>query len=166
VRVRLLPELKIILQISAISMFAIFLGLSFYNWLKWRELHSAPSSCEAVINVHKDRQQLSIRLKYAFLEEEGSATLSGILLNDGEAAAQVSRQIFFNYKHVNEGVYLENQKTAISQQDTAGYDGLRKLLPAFYMKSGERTSFLIYPQKPGGYVFVKDFIPAFYCAKQ
>lgn len=165
-RVRLLPELNRLLQASAILMFAIFLGLSFFSLLKWRELHSIPSSCEAVINVHKDRQQLSLRLKYSFLEEEGSANLSGILQNDGEAAAQVSRQIFFNYKHVNESIYLENKKTAISQQDTAGNDGLRKLLPAFYMKSGERTSFQIYPQQPGGYVFVKDFIPAFYCAKQ
>lgn len=164
--VRLLPQLKTMLQVTAALLFFILLALSLNNWYKWRALHSIPTSCDAVINIHKDRQQLSVRVRYSFLDNEGSATLSGILMKDSETIAQVSRKIFFSYTHVNEGINLKNKKTVISHQDTVNNEGLKKILPAFYMKAGERTSFLLYPQKPGGYVFVKDFIPAFYCAEQ
>ena len=61
---------------------------------------------------------------------------------------------------------LENTTTTISLQDTAGPDGLKKLLPEFYTEHGARTSFQVYAQKPGGYIFVKEFTPAFYCTEQ
>ncbi|WP_155957718.1 hypothetical protein [Klebsiella aerogenes] len=165
-RVRLLSGLEKITPYTAIFMLFILIYLILHNWSRWREEHSDSMTCDAIINIYKGKQRLSLRLQYAFLGEEGTVNLSGALEMEGEKATQINRQVFFNYIRVNDGVYLENKKTAISLLDNSGPNGLDSLLPAFYTHQGGRANFLVYAQKPGGYIFVKDFIPAFYCAEK
>lgn len=152
-------------MLTAAALLSFIILLAMKNWLQWKELHSATMTCDAVINVHKSNELLSVRLRYSFLGNEGTATLSGILSEGDKISAHISRHIFFSYRRVDDGVYLENSRTTISLQDTAGPGGLKKFLPAFYSEHGTRTSFQVYAQKPGGYIFVKDFTPAFYCAE-
>ncbi|MGG8135383.1 hypothetical protein PGO54_15000 [Klebsiella aerogenes] len=139
--------------------------LMLINVLKWKEFNSDIMSCDAVINVYKGNRLLSIRLKYSFLGSEGVATLSGILKNDNHELSNVSRHIFFEYKRVDNVIYLENTHVNISLQDNAGTDGLLDMLPDFYTKKEARANFQVYRQTPGGYVFVKEFTPAFYCTE-
>lgn len=158
--------MKIIAVFTFFSLFILFCGLSIRNWITWKTLHAPTMTCDAIVNVHKENQVLSLRLKYAFLGKEGVTTLSGTLFNDKIATAHISRHVFFNYKRVDNAIYFENKRINISLQDTAGEYGLKYLLPSFYTQQGAQTSFEIYAQKPGGYIFVKDFTPAFYCAEQ
>ncbi len=164
-RIRLLSGIKKAGLFTATILILTFLFLSMKNWTKWKDLHSATMTCDAIINIHKGSQLLALRLRYTFLGNEGTATLLGILNDGNTTSAHISRHIFFNYKRIDDGVFLENTKTTISLQDTAGPEGLKNLLPAFYTDHGARTSFQVYAQKPGGYIFVKDFTPAFYCAE-
>lgn len=122
--------------------------------------------CDAKINIYKDNQKLSLRLNIAFLGHEGNATLVGLLKKDNKIVAKISRQVFFTYTHINNNVYISSNKISISLQDNAGPDGLQTLLPAFYNKKDARDNYQVYPQKPDGYIFIKDFTPAFYCSEQ
>lgn len=158
--------MNIVGSITAIILFITFVSLAIDNWTEWKAQHSDTMTCDAIINVHKEHQLLSIRLKYSFLGHEGVANLSSVLNNGNKGIFSISRTVLFKYKRINEGVYLENTTTTISLQDTAGPDGLKKLLPEFYTEHGARTSFQVYAQKPGGYIFVKEFTPAFYCTEQ
>lgn len=152
--------------ITAGILLVIFFWLAMKNWSQWKELHSPTMTCDALINVHKAGKLLSFRLRYSFLDNDGTATLSGVLNDGDKVSARISRHIYFGYKRIDESVFLENTKTTISHQDTAGPDGLTDLLPEFYTALGAKISFQVFAQKPGGYIFVKDFTPAFYCAEQ
>ncbi|MCU6359060.1 hypothetical protein [Enterobacter quasiroggenkampii] len=165
-RIRLLSGMKHVGLITAGILSVAFIWLAINNWSQWKILHSPTMTCDAIINIHKARQLLSLRLRYSFLGDEGTATLSGVLNDGDKVSARISRHVFFTYKRVDDGVFLENTKTTISLQDTAGTEGLKDLLPEFYTVPGARTSFQVFAQKPGGYIFVKDFTPAFYCAEQ
>ncbi|WP_139157343.1 hypothetical protein, partial [Klebsiella pneumoniae] len=116
--------MNIVGSITAIILFITFVSLAIDNWTEWKAQHSDTMTCDAIINVHKEHQLLSIRLKYSFLGHEGVANLSGVLNNGNKGIFSISRTVLFKYKRINEGVYLENTTTTISLQDTAGPDGL------------------------------------------
>ncbi|WFC81902.1 MULTISPECIES: hypothetical protein [Enterobacter] len=164
-RVRFLSRVKFLGCVTAMSLFLCLTLLALNNISLWKGRDLDKMSCDAIINIYKENRLLSIRLKYSFLGGEGIATLSGILKIDDELF-NVSRHVFFKYKRVDNSFYFEDTHVNISLQDNAGSDGLLDMLPDFYTKKGARANFQVYKQTPGGYVFVKEFTPAFYCTEQ
>ncbi|MFV5930385.1 hypothetical protein [Klebsiella aerogenes] len=165
-RIRLLSRVKSLGGGTIVLLLIVLVILLWSNLTQWRSSSLDTVRCDSIINVHKEDKLLSVRLKYCFLGNDGIATLSGFLKESDKDLVNISRHVFFKYKQIDNGVYLENTHTNISLQDNASSDELNNLLPDFYTSSGARTNFQVYMQQPGGYVFVKEFTPAFYCTKQ
>ncbi|HCA9575730.1 TPA: hypothetical protein MYJ98_005133 [Klebsiella pneumoniae] len=149
-RIRLLPGLKITLIATAILLMGVLAWLIDDNLDHRKALVIDGMTCESIINVHKDDEILSIRLKYSFIDGEGNATLSGTLRNGSQKLSRISRSVFFKYKHVNNTVYLANTNINTTLRETATSLELKDILPDFYIEKGAKTSFNIHPQKKVG----------------
>ncbi|HID4133841.1 TPA: hypothetical protein ACXE8V_004250 [Pluralibacter gergoviae] len=92
----------------------------------------------------------------------------GIIIFDGpvytanQFKGQISRVVSFHGKIDNGVLSLKGTAMRRTQTDSLGQEQAEKMLPDFFVKSRSSISFRLLTAK-GGYVFLKDSTPIFYC---
>lgn len=133
----------------------------FLVWLNER-YNEGYFSCTSSVTLIRDDNTLNVDLHYSFSDGSGVVETSGAISSPDGSKVEIARKFNFSYERDGHDYIFISEKGYKKPLDTPLFN---PVIPDFYLLSNRGLSVKIYKQKPGGYVFVTNNIPLFYCKK-